>query len=116
MNGQDAFRRLANQLKTAGGGGGPLPGAPKGLFAGSGLLIALVAGGFALNASLFNGAYFSFAILIESHIWIDSRWWSSCYQIYSVRVLVHVEGLCLTKLLGFMASKRKFTTKELTWL
>lgn len=58
MNGQDAFRRLANQLKTAGGGGGPLPGAPKGLFAGSGLLIALVAGGFALNASLFNGAYF----------------------------------------------------------
>lgn len=55
-NGQEAFRRLANQLKTAGGGsGGPLPGAPKGLFAGSGLLIALVAGGFALNSSLFNG-------------------------------------------------------------
>jgi prohibitin 2 len=55
MNRQEAFRRLANQLKTAGGGGGPLPGGPKGLFAGSGLLIALVAGGFALNASLFNG-------------------------------------------------------------
>ncbi|KAG5648342.1 Prohibitin-2, subunit of the prohibitin complex (Phb1p-Phb2p) [Asterophora parasitica] len=54
MNGQEAFRRLANQLKTASGGGGPIPGGPKGLFAGSGLLIALVAGGFALNASLFN--------------------------------------------------------------
>jgi hypothetical protein len=53
MNGQEAFRRLANQLRTAGGsGGGP---APKGLFAGSGLLISLVAGGFLLNASLFNG-------------------------------------------------------------
>lgn len=56
-NGQEAFRRLANQLRTSGGGGGgPLPGGPKGLFAGSGLLIVLVAGGFALNASLFNGA------------------------------------------------------------
>jgi len=50
MNGQEAFRKLANQLRTA-GGGGP---APKGLFAGSGLLIALVTGGFVLNASLFN--------------------------------------------------------------
>ncbi|KAF8158358.1 band 7 family-domain-containing protein [Crassisporium funariophilum] len=55
-NGQEAFRRLANQLRSVGGsgGGGPLPGGGKGLFAGSGLLIALVAGGFALNASLFN--------------------------------------------------------------
>lgn len=57
-NGQEAFRRLANQLRTAGGSGGPIPGAPKGLFAGSGLLIALVAGGFALNSSLFNGMSF----------------------------------------------------------
>jgi hypothetical protein len=53
MNGQEAFRRLANQLRTTGGGGGGP--APKGLFAGSGLLISLVAGGFLLNASLFNG-------------------------------------------------------------
>ncbi|TFK74860.1 hypothetical protein BDN72DRAFT_955512 [Pluteus cervinus] len=53
-NGQDAFRRLANQLRTVGGGGGPIPSAPRGLFAGSGLLIALVAGGFALNSALFN--------------------------------------------------------------
>ncbi|KAG6840988.1 Prohibitin-2, subunit of the prohibitin complex (Phb1p-Phb2p) [Blastosporella zonata] len=51
MNGQEAFRKLANQLRSA--GGGPSPGA-KGFFAGSGLLVALVAGGFALNASLFN--------------------------------------------------------------
>lgn len=53
MDGQEAFRRLARQIRTVGGGG---PGGPgKGIFAGSGLLIALVAGGFALNASLFNG-------------------------------------------------------------
>lgn len=55
-DGQEAFRRFANQLKTASGNGGRLPPGGKGLFAGSGLLIALVAGGFALNASLFNGA------------------------------------------------------------
>jgi len=52
-DGQETFRRFAKQLRTVGGGGMP-PGG-KGLFAGSGLLIALVAGGFALNASLFNG-------------------------------------------------------------
>ncbi|KAG6890840.1 hypothetical protein C0995_003273 [Termitomyces sp. Mi166 len=51
MNGQEAFRKLANQLKVAKGGPGP---AGKGFFAGSGLLIALVAGGLTLNASLFN--------------------------------------------------------------
>ncbi|KAG5735365.1 Prohibitin-2 [Termitomyces sp. T112] len=50
MNGQEAFRRLANQLKV-GGGGGPVG---KGFFAGSGLLITFIAGGLALNASLFN--------------------------------------------------------------
>lgn len=53
MNGQDAFRKLAQQLQRARQGGG---GPPKGVFAGTGLLIALVAGGVALNASLFNGA------------------------------------------------------------
>ncbi|KAJ3574003.1 hypothetical protein NP233_g2058 [Leucocoprinus birnbaumii] len=52
MDGQEAFRRLAKQIRQV--GGGPSGGPPKGLFAGSGLLIALVAGGFALNASLFN--------------------------------------------------------------
>jgi prohibitin 2 len=58
MNGPEAFRRLANQLKaSSGGGGGPLPKGTKGFFAGSGLLIALVGGGLALNASLFNGAF-----------------------------------------------------------
>jgi prohibitin 2 len=58
MDGQEAFRRLARQIRNVGGGspGGP----PKGIFAGSGLLIALVAGGFALNASLFNGMSSSF--------------------------------------------------------
>ncbi|KXN88300.1 Prohibitin-2 [Leucoagaricus sp. SymC.cos] len=52
MDGQEAFRRLARQIRTV--RGGPSGGPPKGIFAGSGLLIALVAGGFALNASLFN--------------------------------------------------------------
>ncbi|KAG6891657.1 Prohibitin-2, subunit of the prohibitin complex (Phb1p-Phb2p) [Termitomyces sp. T32_za158] len=51
MNGQEAFRRLANQLKVSRGGGAP---GGKGFFAGGGFLIAVVAGGFALNASLFN--------------------------------------------------------------
>ncbi|KAH9480330.1 Prohibitin-2, subunit of the prohibitin complex (Phb1p-Phb2p) [Psilocybe cubensis] len=53
-DGQEAFRRLAKQLRTVGGsarGGGP---GGKGLFAGSGLLVTLLAGGFALNSSLFN--------------------------------------------------------------
>ena len=56
MNGQEAFRRLASQLKS-GGGGSPLPGGRRGFFAGSGLLIALVGGGLALNSSLFNGGF-----------------------------------------------------------
>ncbi|KAK0464459.1 band 7 family-domain-containing protein [Desarmillaria tabescens] len=47
----ETLRRFANQIrKTA--SGGPRP--PAGFFAGTGLLVALVAGGFALNASLFN--------------------------------------------------------------
>lgn len=52
MNSQEAWKRLANQLQKAGvsGGRGGVPGG-KGAFAGGGLLIALVAGGFALNAS-----------------------------------------------------------------
>ncbi|KAJ7016656.1 band 7 family-domain-containing protein [Mycena alexandri] len=51
MDGQEAMRKLANQLRNAGRGGG---GPAKGFFAGSGALVALVAGGLALNASLFN--------------------------------------------------------------
>jgi prohibitin 2 len=57
MNGRDAFQRIARQLEAAsrqsGGGGGH--GAPRGAFAGAGLLIALIGGGVALNSSLFNG-------------------------------------------------------------
>ena len=57
MNSQEAWKRLASQLQKAGvsGGRGGIPGG-KGAFAGGGLLIALVAGGLTLNASLFNGA------------------------------------------------------------
>lgn len=56
MDGQEAFRRIQMQLRRAAnqGGGGKLPGGPGGLFAGGGLIVALVAGGIALNASLFN--------------------------------------------------------------
>jgi hypothetical protein len=53
MNGQEAFRRLTNQLRSTNTGGSP----GKGFFAGSGLLIALIGGGVVLNASLFNGAF-----------------------------------------------------------
>ncbi|KAI0632051.1 proteolysis and peptidolysis-like protein [Trametes polyzona] len=56
MNSQDAWRRFSQQLQRAssgGGGGGPrFP--VKGFFTGTGLLVALVGGGLALNASLFN--------------------------------------------------------------
>jgi prohibitin 2 len=57
-NQQEAFRRFAQQLQRASQGGGGFPGgSPRGLYAGGGLVIALVAGGLALNASLFNGAH-----------------------------------------------------------
>jgi len=49
---QEAFKKLANQLKNASSAGGP-----KGFFAGSGLLVALIAGGLIVNASLFNGEH-----------------------------------------------------------
>ena len=56
---QDPFSQYMRQLqqRAAGGRPGGMPGG-RGLFAGSGLLISLVAGGFALNASLFNGAWY----------------------------------------------------------
>lgn len=87
MNGQEAFRRFTQQLQKAGrgaGGGGKLPGG-KGFFAGSGLLVALVGGGLALNASLFNGMS---AEYFQSHdaqymlILFRSRWWSPSNQVY----------------------------------
>ncbi|GBE85059.1 proteolysis and peptidolysis-like protein [Sparassis latifolia] len=54
MNGPEAFRRFAQQVQRASqGGGGRMPSG-KGLTAGGGLLIALIGGGLALNASLFN--------------------------------------------------------------
>jgi prohibitin 2 len=54
---QEAFRRLANELRSsASNGGNPLPGGKKGFFAGSGFLIMLIGGGLVVNASLFNGA------------------------------------------------------------
>jgi prohibitin 2 len=63
MDGQEAFKRIQQQLRRAAnqGGGGKVPGG--GLFAGGGLIVALIAGGIALNASLFNGTGFSRFIL-----------------------------------------------------
>lgn len=60
MSGTDALRRLAAQLQAqarsgggrGSGGQGQVPG---GLFAGTGLLFALIAGGIGINAALFNG-------------------------------------------------------------
>ncbi|KAI0345999.1 hypothetical protein BDW22DRAFT_1353653 [Trametopsis cervina] len=55
MNGQDAFRRFAQQIQRAGGsggGGGRLPG--RGAFAGGGLVVALIGGGVLLNSAMFN--------------------------------------------------------------
>ncbi|KIM89102.1 hypothetical protein PILCRDRAFT_813004 [Piloderma croceum F 1598] len=55
MDGQDAFKKIQQQLKRAANqGGGKLPGGPGGLFAGGGLIVVLIASGIALNASLFN--------------------------------------------------------------
>ena len=61
MNGQEALRRLANQLRSTNSGGGP----GKGFFAGSGFLIALIGGGVALNASLFNGSVQFFHVSLD---------------------------------------------------
>jgi prohibitin 2 len=54
-NQQEAFRRFAQQLQRASQGGGFQGGSPRGLYTGGGLVVALIAGGLALNASLFNG-------------------------------------------------------------
>ncbi|KAI0775541.1 proteolysis and peptidolysis-like protein [Trametes elegans] len=56
MNSQDAWRRLSQQLQrvSAGGGGGGPRMPVRGFFTGTGLLLALIGGGVALNASLFN--------------------------------------------------------------
>lgn len=42
---------------SSGGGGSPLPPGLGRILGGSGAIVALVAGGLAINASLFNGAF-----------------------------------------------------------
>ncbi|KAF7977709.1 hypothetical protein HWV62_2978 [Athelia sp. TMB] len=54
MDSQEAFRKLQQQIKRVSNQGGRMPGGPGGMFAGGGLIIALVAGGMALNAGLYN--------------------------------------------------------------
>jgi hypothetical protein len=56
MSDQEAFKKFMQQLQKAGSGGRGFSGGPKGFLTGSGLILALIAGGVALNASLFNGA------------------------------------------------------------
>lgn len=60
MDGQEAFKKIQQQLRRAAnqGSGGRIPGGGGGLFAGGGLIVVLIAGGIALNASLFNGTRF----------------------------------------------------------
>jgi len=95
MDGQDAFKRIQQQLKRAANqGGGKLPGGPGGLFAGGGLVVALIAGGLALNASLFNGARFRrdcvlFGLLILSALRNSGRW-SPSHQVHTVSSLSRV--------------------------
>lgn len=63
---------------------GRMPGGGAGI-AGSGLLIALVAGGLALNASLFNGE-FTCGLLVVSLtdcVYFSGRW-SPSNQVYEV--------------------------------
>ena len=80
-DGQEAFRRFTKQLRAVGGTGGRIPGgASGGLFAGSGLLVALVAGGFALNAALFNGGYSKVSAVFDTNH-IPSGWWAPRYQV-----------------------------------
>jgi len=56
MDGQEAFKKIQQQLRRVAnqGGSGKIPGGSGGLFAGGGLIIALITGGLVLNASLFN--------------------------------------------------------------
>jgi hypothetical protein len=54
MSGQPNWQRLAQQIQRGSSGG--IPGG-RGALTGGGLLIALIGGAVALNASLFNGAY-----------------------------------------------------------
>lgn len=97
-SGGEAFAKLAQQLNRArmqasGGGGkggaggnpfGGLPGGGKGAATGGGLIIALAAGGLALNYSLFNGElHLPVGSLEAGGIRLmDSGWWTSSYQIF----------------------------------
>jgi hypothetical protein len=94
MDGQDAFQKFQQQLKRATNqGGGKLPGGP-GLFAGGGLIVALIASGIVLNASLFNGTglsryYVLFSLLTVSAPGNSGRW-SPSHQVYTVSSLSQV--------------------------
>lgn len=71
---QEAMRKLANQLRNAGRGG-----PQKGFFAGAGAIVALVAGGVALNASLFNGMASAYENALSNGGGRYSGWWAPCY-------------------------------------
>jgi hypothetical protein len=60
MNEDPFLKKFLQQVQRAGqsSSGRGFSGGPRGFFTGSGLLIALVGGGFLLNASLFNGRWF----------------------------------------------------------
>ena len=89
-------RILSQRLRAAGLAGGPGGGFPGGSGGGSsgggpelgralgasGGMILLIAGGYAVSASLYNGAH----IILASRFCLNSvhsRWWSPSDQIYS---------------------------------
>lgn len=80
MSGQDPIRMFLQRARQS----GRMPGGGGAGLAGSGLLIALVAGGLALNASLFNGAQLARVLLTVTKNIFCSGWWSQSYQIYKV--------------------------------
>ena len=68
-----------------GGGGGGSRFPSRGFFTGSGLIVALVGGGLALNASLFNGAPYigpNSRVLLNGEYTPRSGWWSPCNQVH----------------------------------
>ena len=94
MNGQEAFRRFAQQVQRAGGqGGGGFSGGPGRFLAGGGLLAALIGGGLLLNASLFNGASFHLSQPLRESCWY-------CLKLMVVTVLSSIRGKSNKAILG----------------
>lgn len=83
---------------SSGGGGSPLPPGLGRILGGSGAIVALVAGGLAINASLFNGGFLVHSLPPSAQLFVTckadefeilhfdahSRRWSQSYQVLEV--------------------------------